>query len=248
MQEWTIKNQLELNTFKKFLQAKKESDLSGLKISLTDKKGSLDRFWILDGLSKEGLLKSLDKLEITLNYAVCNHYDRNPEKLCQKFLNFYKKSKQYQNITEILLISGSSFRKMDSIFLLSQLLKQDFKIQTRPNLAVAYNPFLLDQKTEKEKLKQKISTGLISQIYLQLGDDLIKLIQVLAFLKKEYPKQKITVSILEPSKQKLASLRFRPWKGVFYSQEFLTDLNLAKQKTLQLKKICHNFNVKILWS
>jgi hypothetical protein len=240
MQEWTIKSLFQLKTFEEYIKNNQDKTV---KVGLTDKKDILDRFEIVKRITRK-------KLKMTLNYAICNHYNKNDKILLENFLDFYKNCLKFEFIKEILIISGSSQRKKGTNFLLSELANSNFKTETKLSLAVAYNPFLndLDLEIEQQKLDKKLSTKLVQTVYFQLGDNTQKLIKGIKFLRQNYKNQKIIISILKPNEQKLASLRFRPWKGVFYSQKFLNNFEFAKQKTAELEQIAKSLKVGIIWS
>jgi hypothetical protein len=122
-----------------------------------------------------------------------------------------------------------------------------------PKLGVAFNPFLegKDWLVEETRLRQKLETGLVSTVYFQLGDDLKKLgegLELVSGFRKERKCQQIVVSVLNPSKQILENLKFRPWHGVRYSTEFLSSVEKAKEVNDRIVGLTNQFDrVEVLW-
>ena len=54
---------------------------------------------------------------------------------------------------------------------------------------------------------------------------------------------KIFGSVLIPSKQFLARFKYRPWKGVYCSSEFLESVDLANNVVLKLLEIYKQYNI-----
>ena len=183
---------------------------------------------------------------------------------------------------EVLLITGSGPKgKLDSLIALQRLQSQQLPIpiptqegQPKPQpqesnaiLAVAYNPFFPDPAEyhqEQERLTQKISTGLVSKIYIQFGTDLDRLRSALVYLqslqvqqrqkeqqddKKCFPKLEICGSIFLPTKKLIAQQKFRPWNGVFLSEEFLdasSSTYNARGIVVQMMRLYQDFGCEIL--
>ncbi|KAJ3088163.1 hypothetical protein HK102_009425, partial [Quaeritorhiza haematococci] len=173
-------------------------------------------------------------------------------------------SQQSDPNVNILLVSGSSKekRRFDSVKALQLLSSPDQKssaagedtINTLPPFYVAFNPFIPDPgalEIEKKRLEQKLETGLVSGIYFQFGTDLHALQSGIDFINQQLDRLNSdnqssihrgkTVSLLGsvfiPSKRFLAQMRFRPWQGVYLSQEYLSDLNFAEAFTRQLLRL-----------
>ena len=83
------------------------------------------------------------------------------------------------------------------------------------------------------KLEKKIECGLVKSIWIQFGTDItilesrIKLLKQV-ILSKEKSNIYVYGSILIPSKQFLARFRYRPWKGINCSQDFLGSIEYAR--------------------
>ncbi len=81
--------------------------------------------------------------------------------------------------------------------------------------------------SERERFNRKISSGLINSIWFQYGTDIKVLQNEVNYLAKvvKYEKIKLFGSLLIPSKQFIARFKFRPWKGVYISEECLNSLD-----------------------
>ncbi len=160
---------------------------------------------------------------------------------------------------EILLISGSGPKgKLNSVTALERLANSN-KIEIEPTaathalMAAAFNPFLPskeDLELEKHRLMKKIGTGQVQKIYLQFGTDLEQLrssLQWLTNLKKNHDNLAICGSIFLPTKKLIAQQKFRPWNGVFLSEEFLNSEDGAKGIVLYMMRLYEEFDCEILF-
>jgi hypothetical protein len=141
-------------------------------------------------------------------------------------------------VKELLLVSGSGDKRLiNTVSCLQSLQAQGY--QSPLKLSVAFNPYLLDDadelEEEKKRLKQKLDTGLVTNIYLQFGSEVSILENAVRFLHEELDlgrqpnKVKIYGSVFLPSKQLLNRMKFRPWKGLYLSPEFLNSVEEADQ-------------------
>jgi len=170
--------------------------------------------------------KNYQEFNLTYHYSLYHQYSKNKEKSFQDFLDFLKNSDSNKNY-EILLLSGSNKRKnFDAINILNKVKEEkDLKVK----LGIAYNPYLkkyYNDTSERERLNSKLSTGLINSIWFQYGTDIKVLQNELNFIKKAAKYEKINLfgSLLIPSKQFIARFKFRPWKGVHISKNYLFSL------------------------
>ena len=115
-------------------------------------------------------------------------------------------------------------------------------------ISLNLNKTLIYSKKYLNELKQKLSFENVGSVYLQLGDDTEKLQQAIFQIKRITPLADIWISILIPTPQKLSSLNFRPWQGVKFSQQFLHDIDFARNKNLELKQLAKDLNCNILFS
>ena len=230
--EFTIKSKSQLQSC-----LDKLTSSSVPSICLTDKKANLSCFELIPSLRQ-----ARANIKITTNYSLTNHYSRKPHQVLEDFQSFMAQAKALE-VEEVLLVSGNPKRKIETISALGQASRS----KTKTRLAVAFNPFA-DLQVEVPRLAQKLSFEDVKSVYLQLGDDLRMLHAGICQIKKIQPLASIWLSILVPSPQKLHSLRFRPWHGVKFSQEFLQDLQFAKNKNRQLKQLAKDHSCNILFS
>ena len=170
--------------------------------------------------------KNFHEFHVTYHYSLYHQYSYNKDKSYQDFLNFIEKSDSNKN-SEILLVSGSNKKKnFDTIKVLSSL-KEEKSLKVK--LGVAYNPYLkkyFNNYSERERLENKVSSGLINSIWLQFGTDFKVLQNEVNYLKTAAKHEKLNLfgSLLIPSKQFISRFKFRPWKGVYISEKFLYSL------------------------
>lgn len=174
-----------------------------------------------------------------------------------------KEPDQPQFEKEVLLITGSGPKgKLDSLLALQrlqQLPRTQVQPQSKTILAVAYNPFFPDPAEhlqEQTRLTQKIATGLVSKIYIQFGTDLDRLRSALVHLQSLQQQQKekkllkleICGSIFLPTKKLIAQQKFRPWNGVFLSEEFLDSSSTrnARGIVVQMMRLYQDFGCEML--
>lgn len=152
--------------------------------------------------------------------------------------------KSIPNEQEVLLISGSTKTSgFDTVDVLRHLKSQGC---TR-RFAVAYNPFFPnanDQAEERRRLDAKLESLLVSKIYLQFGTDLERLESELESLAAR--NVELAGSIFLPTKQLIAQQKFRPWKGVYLSEEFLSGTEYATKLVSGMIELYDRFNVELL--
>ena len=193
-----------------------------------------------------------NNLNVVYHYSFYHQYIKNKKESYEYFLNFIHKCHSFKN-KEILLVSGSKKRKeFNSLSVLNQL-----KYYCNPNMkfGIAFNPYfplIKDINEERERLLEKLSSGLINSIWLQLGSEVNLLDKSILFLKKninnDLKKKEIKLygSLFVPSKQSLARFKFRPWKGVFFSDEYLNSVEKANHLTREILKIYLKYKINLL--
>jgi len=184
-------------------------------------------------------------LNVTYHYSLYHQYSQNKEKSYKNLLDFLKNS--YSNRKyDILLVSGSKKKKnFDVINVLSDI-KEEKNLKVK--LGIAYNPYLkkyYNDNSERERFKRKLSSGLINSIWFQYGTDIKILQNEVTYLRKVEKNKKITLfgSLLIPSKQFIARFKFRPWKEVHISKNFLYSLDDFYDFTRDLVDFYKNNNI-----
>jgi hypothetical protein len=223
--------------FERLLNRIEQDDVT--RVSLTNKNSDDDHIELAQKI--RGVFPGVG---ISSTYSIKVRYKGSAEATVRHFLD-YLDLVESEGLDEVLIVSGNPKRSLTTYTLLNRLyeVNRDFEIK----LGVAFNPFLEGDKLEvgKANLLGKLAAHPVETVYFQLGDDLDKLEQGLEFvsnLKKQGKCQQIVVSILNPSKQILKSLKFRPWHGVRYSGEFLESVDGAVEKNLEIARIVTNFN------
>ena len=189
--------------------------------------------------------KNYQEFNVTYHYSLYHQYAQNKEKSYQDLLVFLKNSYSNKHY-EILLVSGSNKKKnFDAIHVLNNLKKEK---NLKVKLGIAYNPYLKKYykvSSERERFESKISSGLINSIWLQFGTDIQVLQNEVNYLKNaaKYEKLNLFGSLLIPSKQFLARFKFRPWKGVHISENFLCSLDDFNSFTKDLVCFYKNNNI-----
>ena len=182
----------------------------------------------------EYINKNYNEIDIVYHYSLFHQFSKNTDLSYSNLLKFIIKCYCYKN-HEILLISGSNKKKNFEVIKVMNYLKKE-KIKNL-NLGIAYNPYLKNHfnvSDERERFEKKFSTGLISSIWLQFGTDISTLKKEIIFLRKYiktngilYKNKSIKIfgSLLIPSRQFISRFRFRPWKEVYISENYLCSLS-----------------------
>ncbi len=177
--------------------------------------------------SFEYIRNNYEEFNVVYHYSLYHQYSKNNENSYQEFLNFYHNCNSYSNC-DILLISGSIKKKNYDVINVLNNLKKEKDLHNQ--LGIAYNPYLnkyFNFSLERERYKQKISTGLINSIWIQFGTD-IKLLEREVNFIQNYDNNKtlkLYGSLLIPSKQFIARFKYRPWSGVHIADEYLYSLD-----------------------
>ena len=192
------------------------------------------------------------ELDVIYHYSLYHQYTKNRENSYIDFLNFVNKCNFYNN-KEILLISGSNKKKnFDVIEIMSDLIREK---KLNINIGFAYNPYLKNYyniEGERSRFEKKIASGLTKSIWLQYGTDINLLKSEINFLKKSICNNlssrtdqniKFFGSLLIPSRQFIARFKFRPWKGVYISNEYLYSLEKFYRFTNDLIDIYLDNNI-----
>ncbi|CAK0843791.1 unnamed protein product, partial [Prorocentrum cordatum] len=142
----------------------------------------------------------------------------------------------------VLLVSGTGRRSgPDSCACLEELSLEPPGARGLPPLGVAFSPFE-EPGPERARLLRKLRTGLVSQVWLQLGSDLRALRSGLEFLA-EQRLPGLRGSVFLPSRATLAKQRARPWAGVYLGEEYLASVEGAEDITRRTLAIFAEFGV-----
>ena len=209
-------------------------------------------------IKKEFLLEIVDYLgiyyknfDIVFHYSFYHQYSKNRNNSIELFLQFIEKSSYYKN-NNILLVSGSKIRK--SFELIDVMYELRNEISGKNQFGVAFNPYFLNNEelnTEKKRFIEKLNLNIINSVWLQFGSDIRSLSIQYNFLTEQINKIilnnnqqfKIYGSLFMPSKQLLARFKFRPWRGVYLSNDYLNSLEEAKKLTKDILRFYVNNNI-----
>ena len=215
-----------------------------------------------NSLKKDFLLESIKisreefpNIDIIPHFSILHEFKRNRINTQDSLLNFLRAVK-YLGCKQILLVSGSQKRStLDSLAALSVL--KDYPLFFNQNffIGVAFNPYLPGVLFDEEisRLEKKLQSGLVNSIWIQFGTDyklLRSRIQILSSIifraiNKNSKISEIMLfgSILIPSRQFLARFKYRPWKGVYCSDEFLDSVDVASNLVIKLLKTYKHYNI-----
>ena len=199
-------------------------------------------------LKKDFLLESIriskdefPNIDIIPHFSILHEFRGNKINTMASFLNFLQTIK-YLGCNEVLLVSGSQKRStLDSIGSLFIIKDNPLFFNLEISIGVAFNPYLSGFLFDEEilRLEKKLQSGLVSSIWIQFGTDYkllksrIKILKNIIYSTMQNNSEELNIklfgSILIPSKQFLARFKYRPWKGVYCSSEFLDSTDFANK-------------------
>ena len=215
-----------------------------------------------NNLKKDFLLESIKiskeefpTIDVIPHFSILHEFKRNSAKTQASFINFLHAVK-YLGCKQVLLVSGSQKRStLDSIKALSVIKDNSLFVNQDFSIGVAFNPYLQGCMFDEEilRLEKKVQSGLVSSIWIQFGTDyklLKNRIEVLSniinsSIKKSSKSSGIMLfgSVLIPSRQFLARFKYRPWKGVYCSNDFLTSVDFANSIVIKLLETYKHYNI-----
>ena len=215
-----------------------------------------------NNLKKDFLLNSIrisreefPDLDLIPHFSILHEFKRNRVNTIESFIEFFNVVKRL-GCNELLLISGSQKRStLDASSTLSYLNEKKIFSYSDLSIGVAFNPYLNSILFKKEiiKLEKKLQSGLVKSVWIQFGTDFTLLESRIGILKKlifaakkaNYNKTNIKLfgSILIPSKQFIARFKYRPWKGVYCSKEFLESVDSASNLVTNLLILYKKFDI-----
>ena len=204
-------------------------------------------------LRKEFLLNSIKisreefpGIDIIPHFSILHEFRRNRHNTQIYLYEFLQEIKKL-GCNQILLISGSKKRStLDSVSSLSSLKDTSIFSNSDFSIGVAFNPYLPCAMFREEiiRLEKKLKSGIVTSIWIQFGTDCKLFENRIEILKSVILSTmstnsnildiKLFGSILIPSKQFLARFKYRPWKGVYCSREFLESVDYANSLILKL--------------
>ena len=213
-------------------------------------------------LKKEFLLNSImisreefPNIDIIPHFSILHEFNRNRLNTQNSF-NEFLQVVNCLGCKEVLLISGSQKRvTLDSVSTLSFLKDNPKFSKSNLSIGVAFNPYLPGFMFDEEiiRLDKKLKSGLVNSIWIQFGTDIrllesrIKILKNIILSTIDNNSKKLNIilygSILIPSKQFLTRFKFRPWKEVYCSREFLNSPEFAINHTYEILKTYKNYDI-----
>ena len=227
----------------------KENNLSKINIPC---KNTLKKEFLLNSikLSRE----EFPSIDIIPHFSILYEFRRNKFNTQNYFIKFINVVKSL-GCKQVLLVSGSQRRAtLDSVSTLLFLKDNPLFLNDNFSLGVAFNPYLSGHMFDEEieRLANKLKSGLVSSVWIQFGTDLQLLESRLGMLKNiilltsnnnKILDINLFGSILIPSKQFLARFKYRPWKGVYCSNEFLESVDFANTFVRNLLRIYMQYQI-----
>ncbi len=215
-----------------------------------------------NNLKKDFLLESIKisreefpHIDIIPHFSILHEFKRNRTNTQDSFLNFLQ-SVNKLGCKHVLLVSGSQKRSsLDAVSSLSMLNDNPIVFNQDLSIGVAFNPYLQGFLFDEEvlRLEKKLQSGLVNSIWIQFGTDynllksrieiLSNIISMKTHKNPQIPNIALFGSIFIPSKQFLNRFKFRPWKGVFCSNEFLESVDFANNSIIELLKIYRHYKI-----
>ncbi|CAE7536356.1 RDH14 [Symbiodinium sp. CCMP2456] len=169
------------------------------------------------------LLQEFPAVEVTVHYSL-KHQRR--ENVVEAFRTWCHDAAAV-GVSRVLLVTGPRGPRQDTV----KVLKQFGRPVEGIRLGVAFNACLptdAERELERQRLIQKLRTGLVNDVWLNTGVDEDLLRNGVAFVKstcdKLNVKPEIFGSAMLPSEGQLQQMRERPWNGVQFSEEFLSSV------------------------
>mgnify|MGYP001166321912 CR=1 FL=1 len=219
-------------------------------------------------LKKDFLLSSIKisrsefpSIDIIPHFSILHEFRKNKINTQRAFIEYIHVVKNL-GCNEVLLVSGSQKRSsLDSVSALSLLKYDSFFKDHDFSIGVAFNPYLPNHLFEDEiiRLENKLLSGLVKSIWIQFGTDYfllerrIKILKDIIYSALDNRSNRSNISnisnislfgsILIPSKQFLNRFKFRPWKGVYCSNEFLDSIDFANDTIAKLLNIYNLYKI-----
>ncbi|MBC7472589.1 MAG: hypothetical protein H7196_05030 [candidate division SR1 bacterium] len=215
--ELTIQN---LIGIEKTIELIKETGAT--EVALTDKNGMPDNL-----LAAQKIKEALPELILTTYYSLKNHTSKKLEEKYEHLKDYLDRSTK-SGIESLLIVSGNPRPKFDTLEALEYIKSNHLKPKNI-KLAVAYNPFYSNEELvkENERLEKKALSGIVDNVYLQIGTNTNALKKGAELIKKLLPNALIEGSLIVATTFLMNRFKFRPWKGVMVSDEFMSSAEAA---------------------
>ena len=191
------------------------------------------------------------------HYSLKNQYQGSPDDTLARFETFCKEARA-AGIDECLLVSGGGKKRksdLSTLACLRRVQRRRASPARKMRIGVAFNPFFpaeADRAAERKALASKLDTGLVSSVWLQIGSDLTHLREGLEYVTAELDRRgtrdatELFGSVFVPSPRLLNQMKFRPWNGVFLSEQYLGSVENAEAITVETTKVFADYGVQVL--
>ena len=219
----------------KFLLSKSEGSV--IDVNLPNKAKTDDVLSWLDAIEKDEELRG--RVRAIAHYSMKNNYLGNAEARVRRVKSFAK-GVASRGGDRALLVSGSGSRVSDTVEILRRLSSDREWKRERGSFAfdVAFNPYFpeaADLARERERLALKLKSNMVRGVWFQIGCDLNALEAGIesarAIAGDAGTEVELFGSVFLPTKSLLARMKFRPWAGVYLSEEYLSSVESAERIT-----------------
>ena len=198
------------------------------------------------------ILQRIPNSDVCLHYSLKNNKGKTVSEATDRFINYVSNCHEL-GVKEVLLVSGSSGRfdvkrKINTVSCLQYMSGMSYTLPPTLHLGAAFNPYYTSESSnelERSRLVQKLLTGYISVLYLQFGSNPTMLEQNLEYINSVVDRERVRVfgSVFLPSKQLIARMKFRPWKGLLLTDEFLSGVEQAEGIVQDMLRLYRAYNV-----
>jgi len=174
------------------------------------------------------LCQEIPSCEVTVHYSL--KHQRSGTDPAEAFLRWCEEAMSV-GVKRVLLVTGPRGPRQDAVWVLQRLAARQVRLDGL-RLGVAFNACLptdTERETERQRLVQKLQTGLVRDVWLNTGVDEELLGEGLTYLEALQKELGFSLqtfaSAMLPSEAQLVQMRERPWNGVQFSEEFLSSLS-----------------------
>jgi len=188
-------------------------------------------------------------------FPVCVHYSLKHQKVSSDpvsdFVQFCVEAASV-GVDRILLVTGPRGPRFDTVSLLERLHGHHPSLGNL-RIGVAFNaclPSQTERAAERERLLQKLKTGLVDDVWLNCGTDIVLLEEGVRFVRSvgtmlNLPRSvDMFGSVLLPNEAQLQQFRKRPWNGVYLGDDYLSSLAGMDYGTRAVLSVFHKHSVE----
>jgi len=195
----------------------------------------------------EALHQELPNVDLCVHYSL-KHQRSQGEDAVEKFVGFCQKAESV-GVARILLVTGPRGPRKDTPHVLEKLARSPRRQSALGSvrLGVAFNaclPTEQERVEEQRRLVRILKTGLVKDVWLNLGSDVRLLEEGISFVRAAAAEfmdsssdVQILGSVLLPNPAQLKQMRERPWGGVHLGEEYLSSLAGMKRCTQSILKL-----------